>query len=57
LESIGASVNYPRIEFCTDNAAMVAFTGACRLATDGAPDGYRVEARPRWELPAAQASA
>ena len=57
LESIGASVYYPRIEFCTDNAAMVAFTGACRLATDGAPDGYQVEARPRWELPAAQTSA
>jgi len=57
LEAVGASVYYPRIEFCTDNAAMVAFAGARRLSTDGAPAGYQVEARPRWELPGAQASA
>jgi N6-L-threonylcarbamoyladenine synthase len=51
LESRAASVYYPRIEFCTDNAAMVAYTGSRRLAAEGAPAGYQVEARPRWELP------
>ncbi len=51
LESRAASVYYPRIEFCTDNAAMVAYTGSRRLEAEGAPAGYQVEARPRWELP------
>jgi len=57
LETVPASVYYPRIEFCTDNAAMVAFAGAWRLSSEGAPGGYQVEARPRWELPAARANA
>ena len=53
LEARGGKVYYPRIEFCTDNAAMVAYTGFRRLQADGACSGYTVEARPRWELPAA----
>ncbi|TXI19181.1 MAG: tRNA (adenosine(37)-N6)-threonylcarbamoyltransferase complex transferase subunit TsaD [Nitrosomonas sp.] len=33
--SVGASVFYPELEFCTDNGAMIAFAGAMRLhATD-----------------------
>jgi N6-L-threonylcarbamoyladenine synthase len=57
LETVAASVYYPRIEFCTDNAAMVAFAGAWRLSFEGAPVGYQVEARPRWELSAVETSA
>jgi len=51
LSRTGATVYYPRTEFCTDNGAMIAFTGCQRLAL--APDAYssvRVEARPRWPL-------
>ncbi len=47
----GATVYYPRIEFCTDNGAMIAYTGCQRLLR--APAAYssvRVEARPRWPL-------
>lgn len=29
--SIGATVFYPKLEFCTDNGAMIAFAGAMRL--------------------------
>jgi N6-L-threonylcarbamoyladenine synthase len=45
----GGSVYYPRIEFCTDNAAMIALTGALRTPPrqSGAP---AVVARPRWDL-------
>jgi len=51
LSRTGATVYYPRTEFCTDNGAMIAYTGCQRLAL--APDAYssvRVEARPRWPL-------
>ena len=51
LSRTGATVYYPRTEFCTDNGAMIAFTGCQRLAL--APAAYssvRVEARPRWPL-------
>ena len=53
LEARGGSVYYPRIEFCTDNAAMVAYAGFRRLQADGPRAGYTVEARPRWALPEA----
>ncbi|QEP44733.1 tRNA (adenosine(37)-N6)-threonylcarbamoyltransferase complex transferase subunit TsaD [Ectothiorhodospiraceae bacterium BW-2] len=40
---------YPRAEFCTDNGAMIAYAGYCRLAA-----GERAEPhfspRPRWPL-------
>jgi len=51
LSRSGGTVYYPRTEFCTDNGAMIAFTGCRRLEL--APAGYssvRVEARPRWPL-------
>ena len=51
----GFSVFYPELEFCTDNGAMIALTGALRLqhapcpALDAAR-GFTV--RPRWDLEA-----
>ena len=44
----GLEVFYPPLAFCTDNGAMIAFAGALRLGTFGAPGGFGV--RPRWEL-------
>jgi N6-L-threonylcarbamoyladenine synthase len=42
-------VFYPRLEFCTDNGAMIAFAGAMRLKNQAAGDhGFTV--RPRWDL-------
>ncbi len=51
LEGGEAKVYYPRIEFCTDNAAMVAYTGYCRLK-HGARGDYQLRAEARWALPA-----
>jgi len=47
----GASVSYPRLEFCTDNGAMIAFAGAMRLHAmqQNTPD-YSFSVRPRWDL-------
>lgn len=45
----GGHVYYPRIEFCTDNAAMIAVAGLARL-TAGQHDGLAIKARAQWPL-------
>ena len=43
-----AKVYYPRIEFCTDNGAMIAYAGAQRLHQ--ATDDLSFQVKPRWSL-------
>jgi N6-L-threonylcarbamoyladenine synthase len=51
VEKRGVSVYYPRLEFCTDNGAMIAFAGAMRLqAMPHSPQEYSFNVRPRWDL-------
>jgi N6-L-threonylcarbamoyladenine synthase len=45
----GARVFYPRIEFCTDNAAMIAVAGLARLEA-GQVEGLEIQAHARWPL-------
>ncbi|HVS78039.1 MAG TPA: tRNA (adenosine(37)-N6)-threonylcarbamoyltransferase complex transferase subunit TsaD [Steroidobacteraceae bacterium] len=45
----GGRVYYPRIEFCTDNAAMIAVAGLARLRA-GERDGLAIQARAQWPL-------
>jgi tRNA N6-adenosine threonylcarbamoyltransferase len=47
--ALGARVYYPRIEFCTDNAAMIAVAGLARLKA-GQHDGLAIAARAQWPL-------
>ncbi len=47
----GVTLFYPRAGLCTDNAAMVAYTGALRLAP-GEHSPRRIAATPRWALAA-----
>jgi N6-L-threonylcarbamoyladenine synthase len=49
LAAVKASVFYARPEFCTDNGAMIAYAGACRLAAGQSSD-LSVIAYPRWPM-------
>ena len=49
LSTLEATLHFPRLEFCTDNGAMIAYAGACRLAA-GERSPARVAAWPRWSL-------
>lgn len=43
------NVYYPRTEFCTDNGAMIAYTGYLR-AKNQLPHSLAISVRPRWPL-------
>jgi N6-L-threonylcarbamoyladenine synthase len=51
---IGGRVYYPELALCTDNGAMIAYAGACRLQQETAPAAgamqYRFDIKPRWDL-------
>ena len=50
MAQAGGSVYYPRTEFCTDNGAMIAYTGWLRLGAGSAQADATVHARARWSL-------
>ena len=45
----GVRVHYPELDLCTDNGAMIAWTGIERLLL-GLTDEMDFPARPRWPL-------
>lgn len=49
MREIGGEIFYPRIEFCTDNGAMIAYAGAQRLHQVDA-DRFGFNVKPRWSL-------
>jgi N6-L-threonylcarbamoyladenine synthase len=55
MQREGGHAYYPRLEFCTDNGAMIAYAGYRRLQA-GQSENLSVEARPRWSLDALEAA-
>ncbi len=49
MEALGGTVYYPRPEFCTDNGAMVAYTGYLHLKA-GLRDTLAIEVKSRCEM-------
>ncbi len=49
VETEGARVAFPRLEFCTDNGAMIAYAGCQRLLA-GQHEPLWFTAEPRWTL-------
>lgn len=48
-ESLDLRVFYPRLEFCTDNGAMIAVAGFYRLKL-GQKDRLEIDVKPRWSM-------
>ena len=44
----GGEVFFPRLEFCTDNGAMVAYTGYLHLLQGKKDDSLAIEVKARW---------
>jgi N6-L-threonylcarbamoyladenine synthase len=44
-----AKLFFPRLEFCTDNGAMIAYAGCQRLLA-GQKEGLMIYAKPRWPI-------
>jgi len=49
MEKEGGELYYPRIEFCTDNGAMIAYVGCLRLVA-GQTEPLLINTRARWPM-------
>lgn len=49
MKKEGGELFYPRIEFCTDNGAMIAFAGCLRLLA-GQHEALGIQVRARWPM-------
>lgn len=49
MHNLKGEVYYPRISFCTDNGAMIAYAGMFRF-NQGVRSGLEIKVTPRWPL-------
>lgn len=50
MDILGGRVVFPKLEWCTDNGAMIAYTGFIRLKSGLFSHGLSIRVRPRWSL-------
>ncbi|MBU0744205.1 MAG: tRNA (adenosine(37)-N6)-threonylcarbamoyltransferase complex transferase subunit TsaD [Gammaproteobacteria bacterium] len=46
----GAQIYFPRLEFCTDNGAMIAYTGSRYFMLGKTNTNMEIKVYPRWEM-------
>ena len=46
----GINVHYPRPDFCSDNAAMIAFAGAMRGVKSRQEQSLTIDVKPHWPI-------
>ncbi|MDY4595395.1 MAG: tRNA (adenosine(37)-N6)-threonylcarbamoyltransferase complex transferase subunit TsaD [[Pasteurella] aerogenes] len=49
MQQLGGEVFYPQPQFCTDNGAMIAYTGFLRLK-QGEQTPLEIDVKPRWAM-------
>lgn len=49
-KDLSAEIYYPRLEFCTDNGAMIAYAGYRRFLMGNYQKDYAILVYPRWKL-------
>ncbi len=50
VQTLGKAVYFPKIEYCTDNGAMVAYAGYLHLQTQARDSDLAIQVKPRWPL-------
>lgn len=50
IRIIGGKIFFPKLEFCTDNGAMIAYTGFIRAKPGLSKKNLSIIIRPRWSL-------
>lgn len=50
FQELSATTFYPRLAYCTDNAAMVAYAGYCRIKAGFVDSDLAINTRARWAL-------
>lgn len=53
MQTLHGRVYFPRMAFCTDNGAMVAYAGCLHLLTGNQDSGLAISVKARWPLDAA----
>lgn len=50
IQSIGGTIYFPALEYCTDNGAMIAYAGCLRMLRGEKDSSVGVEVKARWPL-------
>ena len=50
MQKLGINVNFPKLEFCTDNGVMIAFTGCMHLLAGEKDQDLAIKVRARWPI-------
>lgn len=50
MQKVGVEVNFPKLEFCTDNGVMIAYTGCLHLLNGEQDQDLAIRVKARWPI-------